>query len=591
MQSSEAVNLREHLKRVAARLDAAGHGERRTIVEAEAAFLGISVQTLYARLTKQVAWRSGRKTRADKGSTCQDIEAAKLVAGMQKPAVRKNGKVTLHLPTALSIAQENGAQIRVGTSQMGKLLRDRKLDVNSQKQAKAFSRMRSLHPNHVHQVDPSLCLIYYMPDGSQHIIRDDEFYKNKLENVAKLDMKVWRYVLYDHASGAVIPWYVQAKGETQGNLFDFLMFAWGQQPGRPFHGVPHILVWDKGSANGAHAIKNMLKSLQVEDIPHTKGNARAKGGVENGNNIVETHFECRLRFQPVNSVEELNAAAFAWANAYNANLIPRVDSRIHRNGVAMGARYDLWLRIRQEQLRLLPPVEVCRALMEGKSVTRKVNMGLEISYRHPQAERPEVYDVSGLDGVCVGDMVEVSPLVYGRCAVIVRAERFDGAPLEYILEPVEIDPQWGFRKDAAVWGEEHKAKADTLVETQAKELDRMAYPGRDLKEIQKAKDKNETPFDGKLDTLEHLKKIDMPAYMARRGSEIGVPDRITVEIKPLTVIEAARRLRERGVEMNPERFAQVSEWYPPGVPEGELEQLVTRLSVAEDEAPRLAIVK
>lgn len=583
--------MREHLMRVAATLDAAGRGRCRAIVEEEAAFLGISPQTLYSRLKKQVGWHSGRKTRADKGSTCQDINEAKLVAAMQKPAVRKNGKVTLHLPTAVSLAVVNGADIRVGAKHLGKLLRDRKLDVNTQKQAKAFSRMRSLHPNHVHQVDPSLCLVYYLPDGSQHIIRDDEFYKNKLENVAKIENKVWRYVLYDHTSGAIVPWYVQAKGETQSNLFEFLMFAWARQDARPFHGVPWMLIWDKGSANGAHAIKNMLKALQVKDIPHTKGNARAKGGVECANNIVETHFECRLRFQPVANVAELNAAAAAWANAYNADLIPHVDSRLHRNGIALGARYDIWLKIRQEQLRLLPPVEVCRALMEGKSVARKVNMGLEVSFKHPQAERSQVYDVSGLDGVCVGDFVEVSPLVYGRCAVIVRAQRYDGAALEFILEPVQIDAEFGFHMNAAVWGEEFKSKPDTAVETQGKALDRMAYPERDLAAIQKSKDKNESPFDGKLDTLDHLQKIDMPAYMARRGSAIGVPDRVTVEIKPLSIIEAARRLRERGVEMNPERFGSVSEWYPSGVPETELETLAARLTGAIDEAPRLAIVK
>jgi len=30
----------------------------------------------------------------------------------------------------------------------------------------------------MHQIDPSLCLIYYTPKG-QAIMRDEEFYKNK----------------------------------------------------------------------------------------------------------------------------------------------------------------------------------------------------------------------------------------------------------------------------------------------------------------------------------------------------------------------------------------------------------------------------
>ncbi|MCD2164674.1 hypothetical protein [Comamonas koreensis] len=68
-----------------------------------------------------------------------------------------------------------------------------------------------------------------------------------------------------------------------------------------------------------HAIKSLLASLEVEAITHEAGNSRAKGGVENANNIVETQFESRLRFEPVNSVAELNATAQAWAEAYNAN--------------------------------------------------------------------------------------------------------------------------------------------------------------------------------------------------------------------------------------------------------------------------------
>jgi hypothetical protein len=79
----------------------------------------------------------------------------------------------------------------------------------------------------VHEVDPSLCLVYY-DRGQQHIIRDDELYKNKLSKLAELKNKVWRYVLTDHTSGTIIPFYISAKGESQKNLFEFLMFAWSE---------------------------------------------------------------------------------------------------------------------------------------------------------------------------------------------------------------------------------------------------------------------------------------------------------------------------------------------------------------------------
>ncbi len=38
-------------------------------------------------------------------------------------------------------------------------------------------------------------------------------------------------------------------------------------------------------------------------------------------------------FDPVHSVDQLNAAAAAWAEAFNANAIPHQDTRLRRNGM------------------------------------------------------------------------------------------------------------------------------------------------------------------------------------------------------------------------------------------------------------------
>ena len=111
-------------------------------------------------------------------------------------------------------------------------------------------------------------------------------------------------------------------------------------------------------------------------------------------------FESRLRFQPVENVEQLNAAAFAWANAYNANLIPGQDTRLRRTGLTTPvARYDLWQLIKSDQLRLLPPVEVCQALMTGKEAERKVDGHQCITFKHPKAERSMTYSLRGMDGI------------------------------------------------------------------------------------------------------------------------------------------------------------------------------------------------
>lgn len=610
---------RDELRKFATLLDEVGHGGRRALIESEAKLLGISPATLYRRLEKLVGWDSGRKVRADKGTSRQSEEGLEALAAMIKVSERKNGKQTLHTAVASSIAAQNGIDVSVSPAQLNRLMKARHLDPSAQRADSPAVRMRSLHPNHVHQVDPSLCLVYY-DRGRQVILRDDDqLEKNKLSKFAEVKNKVWRYVLTDHTSGTIIPFYISARGETQKGLFEFLMHAWTKHEGRPFYGVPKMLVMDPGSANTAHSIKNLLRALDCELVVNTPRNARAKGSVENAQNIVETHFESRLRFRPLTSVEEMNDAAFHWANSFNANLDPRVDTSLKRDGIVPQARYDLWLRIRQDELRMLPPRPVCVNLLLGAKAERKVTTQLLVTYKHPQAERTQQYDVSGLPGVCAGDTVEVWPMVYGRLPVTVRIARYDGEPLEYRLEPIADYDEYGQRLSSPVWGESYRAHKDTPTVVAAKRLDRMAYGDRSPEEIQRAKDKNEQPFahvnEGKgLDSLDYLRSIQMPTYLPRKGVEIevpqaktepstvienrkathaegyslDVPSRMRVDDAPLGLIDAAQRLQLRmGEAWVPAMFERLSELYPKGVPEEELQLAEDRLLGREvEETPR-----
>ena len=98
--------------------------------------------------------------------------------------------------------------------------------------ARTTTELRSLHPNHVHQIDPSLCLLYYTPGGKQHLMTESKFYKNKLDAYAKVKLKCWRYVRYDHASGVVDVRYYEAEGENQDQfVMNTLTGAWCQFTG------------------------------------------------------------------------------------------------------------------------------------------------------------------------------------------------------------------------------------------------------------------------------------------------------------------------------------------------------------------------
>lgn len=562
------------VKALALKLDASPYGERRGMVECFAAGLAVSAQTVY-RWLRQVGWESGRKPRADKGTTSQPLDVLASIAAMKKSAVRQNGKATLNTTTAVGIAINTGMEVKVGTPRVNALMRQFGLDVRSQSRAASHVHMRSLHANHVHQVDASLCLLYYFK-GEQRVIREDQLYKNKLESLARVKFKVYRWVLVDHASGVIVPWYTESAGEDTHSLAEFLLYAWGRCEPRPFHGVPKIIVWDKGAANKSHAVKSLLKALEVQEISHAVGNSRAKGSVEGAQNIVETQFESRLRFEPVDNVAELNEAAAAWAHAYCANAIAGQDTRIHRGPLHL-SRYALW-RPTEGELRVLPDAELCRALLAGREETRKVHGDLQIQFKHPASDVALRYDLRGLEGISVHDTVQVQPLLYGDCRVLVSIARYDGQAREWTLEPIRDYDRNGFRVGGAVFGETFRANPQTAIETAGKMLDRVAFGNRPEEEIARAKEKNETPFGGLIDAVSHLKRIEQPPFLPRRGTEIAVPDRVEITVAPLTRIAACRALVAiLGRPLTTPENQKVGVWYPEGVPEADLPNIALAL--------------
>lgn len=593
LKQTARLTTQDALRELACRLDEAAHGTKGEIKQSFCDLYGWTLQKLHRELPK-VGWSSGRARRCDAGTTSQDESAIHELAATLKLGVRKNGKVTMETPNARSMLAVNGREFQVSNSRLNTLLRQRNLDIQSQKQATPHLNLRSLHPNHVHLVDPSLCLLYYLPSGEQQLIRDDEAYKNKPEFIERVgELKVWRYVLVDHYSSAVIVRYVQSKGETQANLYDFLLYAWQRIAGRPFHGVPKLLVWDKGSANTSAAIKIALAALQVDSYEHMAGNPRAKGAVEQANNLVEKLFESRLKYEPVSGVEALNRAAEAWANAYNANRIPHYDSRLFRKGMAKPqARFDIWQLIREHQLRLLPDLDVCRYLLSAEPVVRKVRADLCVSFRHPVAKQTLQYDLRGIANVYPRAEVLVSPLIYGDHQVKVIVEDYKGDSIEHVISPIAYDEFSGMRLDAPVWGEAFDRQPDTVVETAGKRAEQSAFPGQTQEEIQKAKEKNKTPFGG-LDAHTHLGEVYIPDYMDRRGTELDVPDRTRVEIKPLSHTQACRALvGTLGRKLPDGTYEWIRTAYPDGVPEEELPALAEKLRAGnQTQRPGLAAVK
>ena len=369
--------------------------ERKAVVARMRETFALSTAKAY-RLLKENGWESGRTKRKDAGTTSVERELLTAVGEMVRQCVRKNGKATLPVNVARSILESRGIDIPVSDSRLRELLRENHLSVSDGRTATPHQPMRTEYPNQVHFADPSVCLVYFAPGGrhgarKMHLIGDDELYKNK--NFLEGKEKCWRYVLTDHYSGCICVRYYASMGETAANMWDFLLYAWGQKESgaNVFHGIPELLIWDCGSANVARATGNALRAFRVKTVPHMPGNPRAKGQVENANNIVETQFESRLRFEPVNSMEELNAASERWYAAYNANLIAGLDTRLRRGGVFVGSRANLWQKIPKDRLRELPDSETCRQVFANGIQTRKAAGDLTVSIVHLQSRAfPEV---------------------------------------------------------------------------------------------------------------------------------------------------------------------------------------------------------
>lgn len=565
-------------------------GERGRLVTEFANLRGCKPSTVYRWLQDHAGHDSGRKRRADAGTTRLPDETLAFMAASIQQSTRANGISTKPICVAMNIAHENGMTVNVSAGRVATLLRARRLDVKTQANARNHQRLRSLYPNHVHQIDPSLCLVYYLA-GRQHIMDEASFNKNKPVALEKVKLKVWRYTRFDHASRAIDIKYFEAAGENQASLFEFLLHTWGKSATRLSHGVPTMLLWDKGSAMTSHGIKRLLDALGVHHETHATHHAWAKGGVENANWIVERHFESRLRDEPVDTVEQLNASAEAWVRDYNANLMPHIDSRVQTDDGQRHVRDDLWNLIAHHPGALIemPPREACAYFMRGKEETRVIRDG-HITFVHPQSGRSELYNLQAwAKDFANGEKVRVSPMLLGDCVLRVEVDRYGQDPLHVEVGPEREFDAFGRPLSATVLGEEYRSAPHTAAQEAAKQIAQTAYgKGTSLDEAERLKTKNVRPFQHLNDGAgivahSHLGQAELPARLLPAAQEVQTIDLQKVRsqraARVLSQFEAAAWMRGEGLEMTREKTAQLRAWYPDGVPEDELPALKDRLTV------------
>lgn len=574
--------LTERIVSVARAARAAGHGNKHAIYEAACRELGLSRATLMRKL-KAVAVTPPRKRRADAGRSALTRAEAMTISALLIESTRKNGKRLYSIADAVETLRANGmiraesldestGKLRpLSDSAIQRALRTYGVHPDQLLAPAPVTELASRHPNHVWQIDASLCVLYYLKPAADpranglRVMDHSEFYKNKPRNVARIAAdRVWSYEITDHASGWIYVEYVLGA-ESGENLCSTLINAMQERGGADLmHGVPRFLMLDAGAANTAAMTRNLCRALGIELVVHKVGNARATGQVENARNLIERKFEPGLKFQPVNSLDELNALARRWRMHFNATAT---------HGRHGSTRSHAWLRITARQLVNAPSLDICRELAVAAPESRKVTPKLRVSLRGVE------YDVSAVPGVMVGEKLMVTRNPWRDDAAQIVLTGDDGRETYFVVPEVARDAL-GFATDAAVIGESFRRHADTPAQRAVDEIERLvsgAHTRADAKARRRAK---ALPFGGRLDPYKHIDDDALPTYLPRRGTEheLAAP---RVAHAPLSLVDAAMRIKPRieaaGATWSAERFRWLQQRFPNGVPQDRLDAIVAEL--------------
>ncbi|EMB2831420.1 TPA: DDE-type integrase/transposase/recombinase [Stenotrophomonas maltophilia] len=591
------------IEQAAADLLCAGHGQKRAIAERYAAEWGCSVQTLYRQVSKLTCSLKPRKRRSDRGNSDWTQQELELISAVLLESRRGTGKRLASIGEAIDMLRANGmvrgetvdaatGEIRLlSESSAAKALRTNRLHPDQLSAPAPKVQLASEHPNQVWQADPSLCVLYYLKrqDGL-HAMPASEFYKNKPKNLARVENeRVWRYVFTDHTSGAFYVEYVLGAESGENLCRTFINAMQYRGAADPFCGAPTMVMVDPGSANTGAMFKNLCAALGIRIWINQPGQPWAKGQVEKTNDLIERKFEHRLRFDNVQSLEQLNASAWRWMRNFNAT----AQHTRHKS-----SRYQAWMTIKPDQLRLVPATEDCMKLATRAPELRKVNPLLRISFLG------KTYDVSGVPGVIVGQKLTVARNAFGS-EFGAQALFTDDAGRDtwYTMEPLEADA-YGFTGAVAV-GTYH-AHADTPADTNRKRVERLAMDAETDEQAKAQRKAKAMPFGGRIDPYKSVQQAPEIQHLPRRGHrvDVAVPDvveapRFTVdsvtpiraELPPLNHVEAAMRLKPlleaAGSTWTADHYARTAQRWPEGLPVDQVESWAQTLATPERGALRL----
>ena len=564
----------ELVRTVQQQMQAAGHGQKAALMERHAAMAGVSATTLYQWL-KDAGHDTGRKRRTDAGATVMTDADLLAVSTALLETYRKSGQRIISVEGAIELLASNGRlSAQLSPSRVAVLLRERGLHPDQLTRPEPSIEQRSLHPNHVWQVDASVCVAYYLSNAQGLCVMDEKkFYKNKPGNLTRVqDERLIRYAVADHFSHEILVRYYLGS-ECAASLTDFLIWAFAPKDGHVAHGVPFIVQMDMGSANTSAMTLNLLERLQVRVMVHERHNSRANGAVEKAHHIVETGFESGLRFKHIVDLVDLNNKALVWANHFGAT---RIHTRLKT------PRHDAWLRITAEQLRIAPAIDVMQGLVTSRPESRRVSNDLELSFKVPSIG-PRFFDVRHVPGVMAGAKLLVAVSPYRLPAIDVEYVDADtGESAWMTVEPLAYGTD-GRRADAPVIGQEQRAAHRGLLERNRDAVLQAAYGGT-AEEAAAAKEKGALVFGGEVDPFKRAAEAALPAYLPKRGTPMDVGRR-TLVAQVLSHVDAAKRLKAQlGQHYSPQVYGWITQRFPEGVPEDQLDGIANQFGQAPEQA-------
>lgn len=571
----------------------AGHGRKEAIYKAACEELRMSRATLLKKL-KAFQPAAQRKQRADAGCSALTREEALTISGAWLESRRNNDKRLYSLESVVKALrasgmimagrtnEETGEFFPLSTDAISRALRSYRLHYDQLQHPTPSLELKSLHPNHVWQIDASICVLYYLKnpnkkargDTGLRVMDRDTFYKNKPKNLDRIvNDRVWSFELIDHTTNWI---YVEYRfgGESADNFLSVMINAMQERGGMDvLHGIPSILFTDPGSALVSAPMLNMCRALGIRCLQHKARNARATGAVEKSRDIIECDFEAGLRFVRVETIEQLNHYARLWRMNYNL-------TRIH--GRHEISRTDAWKKITAEQLVKAPSPDICRELAIAAPEERTVTSKLRVSFRGQE------FSVENIPHACVGDklLVTRNPWHENEARIIVTDE--DGFENYVPIYAIEKD-EWGYAVDAPVIGEKYGHMPVTDTQHNRTEVEHALYGTDNKDETDKARKSGAIPFDGRFNPYKEIEEAEHSkvAVLPLRGREVQPAVRVhQIEIAPLSHVKAAMALRTRFEalrrEWNPTHYQYLVDHWPDGVPEEQLDAIMQELLALSD---------